>query len=164
MGDETNLVQGGGSILIGSDLGFMKGGWTLTPTAENYYSKVDGIPGDVASRRIKSGFDLAFTLVEITLVNIKMAWDEANASAGVGPFTLDVGLDTLTHQEREIEIYAYVPGGDLFVRTITIDRAVVSAPAELKTSDEEESGLACQFHALYSVTNSRFLEFSDAVA
>jgi len=162
MASKDNLVQGGASVTIGSDLGYLGDGITFAPTLSQYYQKVEGIPMDLGARDTW-GYDISFTLSEITQANMKIAMGIQEAVAGAGPYTLDIVPEAVP-AEMAVVIYSYVPGANMYVRTITASRCVLSAPASLVTKDAEESKLACTFHLLYDVTNTRAALISDAAA
>ena len=162
MADKDNLCQGGAAVLIGSDLGYLGDGITFAPTLSQYYQKVEGIPMDIGARDTW-GYDISFVLSEITQANMKIAMGIQETIAAGPPATLDIVPEAVP-TEQVIVIYSDVPGGDLFLRTITGDRCVLSAPAALVTKDAEESKLACTFHLLYDFTNGWAAQISDAAA
>jgi len=162
MADKDNLCQGGAAVTIGSDLGYLGDGITFAPTLSQYYQKVEGIPMDLGARDTW-GYDISFTLSEITQANMKIAMGIQETIVTGPPATLKVVAEAVP-TEQTIVIYSYVPGGSLFLRTITATRCVLSAPASLVTKDAEESKLACTFHLLYDVSNTRAAIISDAAS
>ena len=161
----NNVVIGGATVTIGSDLGYIKDGITINPTAEHYFVEdVEGYPGRHAAKRIRENYAISFTLIEPTQANIKIGWDVTNAPAGTDPITLEFGSDSVTPQERVLVVTGVVPGVGGFVRTVQFDRAIIEDPGEMKITDFEESKLPVTMTCLYDSTNSRVGQFSDAAS
>ena len=161
----ANIVAGGASVFIVADLGAVKDGITITVAIEHY--KVEGIEGLLTAPkawRTKEEYTIAFTLVEPTRDNIRLAWDVTNTeSAGPDPITLAFGGDSATPNSRVLKVFGIVPGA-AFVRTITFDNTIASAPGETKLTQFQEQSLPCTFVTLWDATNSRLGQFSDATS
>ena len=161
----ANIVGGGASVFIGADLGAVKEGITITVAVEHY--KVEGIEGLLTAPkayRTKEEYTIAFTLVEPTLANVKLAWDVTNAIVTPGPpITLEFGGDSATPQSRVLKVFGIVPG-NVFVRTIQFDNVIASAPGETKLTQFQEQSLPCTYVTLWDAVNSRVGQFSDATS
>lgn len=165
MGNSTNIVVGGASIIHDStDLGYIVDGVTLIVESDMWYGAVEGIPADIVARRTKSSYKFATTLVEPTMANLKIAYDWQNTESGDDPIALDFGGENFVPSTASVEIYGYVPGGDLFTRKITLDSAVAESGGELKNTDADMVKIPVTFKGLYNETNSRVGELSDAAS
>ena len=172
MGASTNITVGGATVNLNvagggaADVGYIKDGVTLTPTVELF--TVDGIEQlltAAAAWRVSEAFEVSFTMVEPTRDLIKAAWDCDNAVAGVGPWTLDFGDNQFTPQATVIVITGKTCGATQYVRTITLDKCVLSGPAPIKFSKGEETNLTVTYMCLYDdVSNNRVGQISDAAA
>ena len=167
MATMANIVIGGGTVKIGSDLGYFKDGISIAPTAEHYFVEgIEGYPGRHRAKRIKEDWSVSFNLIEPTLDNIKLWADVTNAATGGGtvPDVLKFGGDSVTPNERELECGGIVPGGDDYVRTWKFFRAVASGMGETKVTDFEESALPCVYTMMYDSTETAIGQISDAIA
>lgn len=164
MGTPTNIVFGGAAIVIGTDVGYIKDGVSISWSIDLY--QIEGIEGLLTSpvaRRVKEQPTISFTTIEPTLANMKMVWDITNApDAGPDPISMDFGGDSNIPQERELEIHGKVPGATQFQRDIVFDIAVVSAPGEMVITQYGEVAVQSSFVALYDNTNTRLGRFDDA--
>ena len=120
MGDRTNIVVGGATVLIGSDLGFITEGIKLTPTREMFTPEgIESLYGPIKKWLTKEEYAFAFTLMEPINANIKIWLDSTNAEAAGPPKTTDIGHgpggDTGIVTERVLVMTGIVPGGT-FVR------------------------------------------------
>lgn len=164
MGTYTNIVQGGATVTIGSDLGFIADGVTITPSFEMSYGKAEGINAHITARRPLANYDVSFTLLEMTLANFIKAWDIKNSISGSAPATLKFGGENYKPTENVLVVYGYTPGATSYARSVTFQRAVVSSPGEFATKDSDPSNLAMTLHALYYPTGTCVGTFSDAAA
>jgi hypothetical protein len=164
MATYTNIVQGGASVYIGADLGYIADGVAITPSFEMSYGKAEGIPAHITARRPMSNYDASFTLMEMTLENFIIAWNIKNSKVTGPPATLKFGGENFKPTENTLVIYGYTPGATSYARTVTFYRAVVSSPGEFKTSDADPSSVAVTMHGLYHVSNAAVGIFSDAAA
>lgn len=164
MGTPANIVFGGAAVTIGTDVGYIKDGVAISWSVDLY--QVEGIEGLLTSpvaRRTKEQPTIAFTTIEPTLANMKLAWDITNSTSGTDPITLEFGGDSAIPQERVIVVTGIVPG-DVFVRSIQFDVCVLSAPGEMTITQYGEVAVQSSYVALYDTTNSRLGQFSDAAS
>ena len=166
MGTPANIVFGGATVTIGSDIGYIKDGVAISWSIDLY--QVEGIEGLLTSpvaRRTKEQPTVAFTTIEPTLANMKLVWDITHATAGgaPAPVTLKFGGDSSTPQSRVIVVTGVVPGG-VFVRSIQFDVCVLSAPGEMTITQYGEVSVQSSYVALYDTTNTRLGRFSDVTA
>ena len=161
--DSLNYAVGGATVTIGSDLGYIKDGVTVTPSVELYTIEgVEQLLTPAEAYRVSEGWEISFTLCEPTMANLQIAVDCDNTpAAGV----VDIGDNQFTPTKRVIVMTGIVPGGDAYVRTWQFDACVVSGPAEIKFTKGQETNLAVTFMALYDdQTNNRVSELTDATA
>lgn len=168
MGNATNIVAGGASVLIGTDLGYIKDGITITPTRELLLPEnVETLFAPPKAFLTKETYGFTFTLVEPTEANIIFWLDVGNAIAPGPPAILKVGHgpggDLTQPTERVLVVTGIVPGGT-FVRTITCNRAVADAPGEMKITQFEETALPCSFTIIWDSVNTRAFVISDAAS
>ena len=167
MGTKANIVVGGATVLIGSDLGFIKGGIKLTPTREQFTPEdVDSLYGPIKKWLTKEEYAFDFTLMEPTQANIKIWLDSTNApGAGPDPIPLDIGHgpsgDTGVVTENILVMTGIVPG-NIFVRTITVTNAVLETPGEMTIAQSGEASCPIVMTALWDDSNNRFFLISDA--
>lgn len=164
MGTYTNIVQGGASVLITSDLGYISDGVSIAPSFEMSYGKAEGVNAHLTARRTLANYDVSFTLLEMTLENFIIAWNVKNAKVTGPPATLKFGGENFVPTENTLVVYGYTPGATSYARTVTFYRAVVSSPGEFATKDSDPSSLAVTMHGLYHVSNAAVGIFSDAAS
>lgn len=163
----ANIIAGGAKVVIGSDLGAIKDGVTVTPTVElltvDLEQELTPSKAWPTSRR----WTIEFTLCEPTLANIKIAWDVVRAVGGAGPFTLDIGsaeaATDIVLTPRAIILSSIVPG-NVFIRTVFYHACIIETPAPMVFSKRQETNLKQTFTALYDYSQSpdRVGLFSDA--
>jgi len=172
MASSNNIVQGGATVVMGvgtaaTDLGYIKDGLTITPTVDLYLvgEAVEQLTLPVKAYRVSETIEMAFTIIEPTLANIKTAWDIAAATGGTGPITLDIGENQFTPQENILTFTGLVPGATQYVRSITAPVAVVNSPGEMNIGKAEETSLATGVVCLYDDISSNYaLQISDAIS
>jgi hypothetical protein len=159
-GTYTNIVQGGASITIGSDLGYIQGGVTLITNADMYYATVEGINTDLHARNTKQTYEIRTTLVEPTMANLKIAldWSTASATASGGNIN-KFGGGNFKPTERDVVIYGYVPGSGMYARNIEIYRG-----GEITMANAEETRIPIVIHGLYTPSASAVGCLTDAIA
>jgi hypothetical protein len=164
-GTYTNIVQGGASITIGSDLGYIQGGVTLITNADMYYATVEGINTDLHARNTKQTYEIRTTLVEPTMANLKIAldWSTASATASGGNIN-KFGGGNFKPTERDVVIYGYVPGSGMYARNIEIYRGVAVPGGEITMANAEETRIPIVIHGLYTPSASAVGCLTDAIA
>jgi hypothetical protein len=158
---QNNLVVGGATVTIGSDLGAIKDGVTITPSTELLTIDLEQELTPSKAWRMGERFSCEFTLCEPTGANIKIAWDTDNTYTGT-PATLAFGDHQFTPQTRVLVVTGNRPGSGVAARTITFNNAVLETPAPLMFSKRQESNLKCTFTCLYDSGTSRVGQLSDA--
>jgi hypothetical protein len=166
MGEVNNIVAGGASITVGSDLGFIKhgAGVVLTPSCEPLYIKVEGVNTCVAARLPDVSYEISTVLSEPTMANIKLAWSWKNASSTASGSSLAFGGENFVPPISGVTIYGYVPGSGGYTRQIVIDRAMAIPGGELKYTNAEETCIALTMRCIYDSTNSRIGRLVDATS
>ena len=158
----ANVVTGGGIVTIGSDLGYYSEGVEITPSFEHFVVEgLEGLAAPLHARRTSVKYQIAFTLCEPTLENIKIAHDVTTAITAGPPRLLEI--DAAVLQERVLVVLGIVPGA-AYVRTLTFDRSYVSSPGAFKFSDYENTKLPVTLDVLWDYTNSQMGDYSDAAA
>lgn len=137
MGDTANIIVGPATISVeGTDLGFTKDGIKLRMERETVDVAADQVKGLVKKVKSLEKFMVSTTLLETTLENIAIAWDQ------IGPGSFG-GNET---QEVAVVVVGPAPGGA--TRTFTMTRAVSVGESEVTYSREEESALTVEFECL----------------
>ena len=159
----ANIVAGGASVLIGTDLGAIKEGVSLTLTVDTF--TVDLEQEVIATKAFKTRNKLTceFTLCEPTLENIKIGWDVDNAITAGPPRLLSAIDQQFTLQERIIVVTGTTPGYAPFLRTCTLTRAVLETPGVLVFTKAAEQNMKLGFNCLADGT-AKAVTFSDAQA
>lgn len=158
----NNLVAGGATVTIGSDLGAIKDGITVTPTREVLTIDLEQEMTPSKAWNMAEKYTVEFTLCEPTLANIKIAWDCDNTVTVGPPATLNFGDHQFTPQTRVLVITGNRPGATVAARTLTFNNAIMETPAPLVFSKRQESNLKVGFMCLYDSSTSRVGQFSDA--
>jgi hypothetical protein len=170
MGTALNIVAGGAAVTIGSDLGYIKDGITVTPTRELLMPEnIEGLYAPPRSFLTKETYGVTFTLVETDRDNLKLWLDSTNTESGADPIVLDVGHgpsgDVGQPTERVLVIKGLVPGNaPPFLRTITWNQAVADAPGEFKITQFEEAAFPCSFTTIWDQTLNRMFQCQDAAS
>jgi hypothetical protein len=146
--DSANIVKGGATVVIGSDVGAVEGGIRLTPTFDMLYAgdDIEQVIHRIKAWKVNENYQLEFTFSEPQQANIKSAWDNDNTWATGPPATLDFGDNQVDPQEVEISVTGYVSDG---LATITLYRCVLSAPAQIQFAKNEYIKMAVTFDCLY---------------
>ena len=168
---DTNIVWGGATVLISSDLGTLDSGSgvVISFSQENASvgANVEQLTLPVASWRTSEEITIAFTLLEPTLANIVIAVDSDNTITNgtpPAPNTVDIGDNQSALTNRVVVVTGVAPGASKFARTVTAGEAVLQGGTELKFTKGEATALAMTFLCHYESANSRALLFSDATA
>ena len=163
MGDIDNVVIGGSTVLLAlQDIGYIKDGVVIKPTAEHYFVEdVEGFPGRHAAKRIRENYSISFTVIEPTLDNIRRFWDVTNTKAGTDPLTLAFGGDSVDPQIAALYVTGIAPGTSGLTRQVHFDRVMVEDPGEMKITDFAEAAIPVTMTCLYNSTASRIGYFSD---
>jgi len=165
MASYLNIVQGGASITVGSDLGYIRDGVTLVVNAEPYYTSVEGINCHIHARMPQQNYEVRTTLMEPTLANLKIAFDWQTASATAASAAInEFGGDNFKPTERDVKIYGYVPGASAYTRYFQLFRAIAVGGGEVKSAHDEETRLPVVFHGLYYPTSASVGLVSDATS
>ena len=146
--DSTNIVRGGATVVIGSDVGAIEGGIRMTPTIDMLYAgdDIEQVLHRIKAFKVNENYEVSFTMSEPTDANIKSAWDNDNTWAGAGPYTLDFGDNQFDPVEVEISVTGAVSTG---TATVTFYKCVLTAPAEIQFTKAEYTKLAVTFAALH---------------
>ena len=146
--DSTNIVRGGATVVIGSDVGAIEGGIRMTPTIDMLYvgDDIEQTLHRIKAFKVNENYELSFTMSEPTDENIKSAWDNENTWAAGPPATLDFGDNQFDPMEVEISVTGAVSTG---TATVTYYKCVLSAPAEIPFTKAEYTKLPVTFACLY---------------
>ena len=167
--NDAQIVWGGATALIGSDLGSLDSGSGVVISYSSEMvsigANVEQLTLPVASFRTSEEYTMAFTLLEPTLASIKIAVDSDNtisAPGGGSPETVDVGDNQFALTARVVVVTGVAPASGKFVRTVTAPEAVLTGGTEIKFTKAEATSLAMTFLCHYNGTKA--LGFSDATA
>lgn len=163
MATPANIVFGGVTVVISADLGYVKDGVTIAKSEEIYRpSGIETLLTSPVARRVSEEYTITFTLMEPTLENLKLAWDETAAIVGAAPRTINVGGTGATPTESVLVVTGIEPGGT-DIRSITFDKAIAMGPGEHKITQFEEAAFPCTFVTLFKTTaTARLFAISDA--
>lgn len=163
MAGYIELTTGGCTVTVGTDRGYVKsGGATMTPTVELYTANVEQLDTPDRAWCVNRGYELTFTLVEMTQTNIPIGLGTDNSFAAN---SIDIGDNQFEPSYKAISITGKTAGATQYARTLTAYRAVISTPAPIKFSKEEETNLAMTFMLLQdTVTQNCVFDIVDSVA
>ena len=165
MADKYNITQGGGSVTIGSDLGYIDGAVTLNVASEMSYFAPVGVHADVFARNVKATYEVSFTLAEPTMDNLVIVFDWSNGSGtGASGNEVEFGGENMVPTERVVQIYGYVPGSGRYTRYFQLDRAVAVPGSEWSAQDDSPSLVQATFHGLYDTDDTRVGLLVDATS
>jgi len=161
-----NIIQGGASITIGSDLGYLKEGVTMSVASDMVYTRVEGINANVMARNVNQNYEFRTVLAEPTRANLKIAFDWQNASAtAAGSLEINTfGGENFIASANDVKIYGYVPGSAAYTRYIELYRAIAIPNGEVSFADAESTGLPITFAGLYYATSSCVGQLADSTA
>lgn len=136
MGAAANIVVGPATLTFNSvDLGFTKDGVRLRMEREYVDVMADQAKGVVKKEKALERFYVATTLLEHTLANLLMAWDQPTGSLG-----------SPNAQQHQLVVVGLNPNG--LARTFTLPRAISHAEAEVNYGREEETAMEVEFECL----------------
>lgn len=146
MADSDNIIIGPASVSIdGTDVGFTKEG--VRVRMERTYVDViaDQVNGVVKKGRALERMYIATTLLEGTLANVQIAWDQP--TSGVFGYS-----NVCVVHEHQIILSGKSPSCG--TRTWTFYRCVSIAESEYSMSREEENAIPVEFECLKDEDNS----------
>ena len=144
MGSASNIVCGPATISFNSvDLGFTKDGIRVRMEREYLDVMADQVKGVVKKGKTLERVYVETTLLEATLANIYIAWDQTTGSFG----------DPNTN-EQELVVVGPAPPSNSLTRTYTMPKAVSIGEGEQNYSREEETSLEVSFECLKNDSGS----------
>jgi hypothetical protein len=163
MGTAANVVFGGATVTIGSDLGYIKDGLRISKEEEIYYvTGIEGLPTPPAAHRTSMQYTFGGTLIEPTLDNIALVWAATDARGTTT--VLEVGdkneMDITNNLIKSVTFTGIEPGGS-DARTIVAALCTADGPGEMVISDAEEAALPFTFKALYNTSNDYSFTITD---
>lgn len=165
--DAANFAVGGASVTISSGLGYIKSpdGIKFSPSVEMYFAgDVEQLTTPAAAFITDEGFEISFTLCELTQSNIPIALGTDNAFSVGPPDVIKFGDAQTTPVSRVIAATGIEPG-TAFVRTINFYKAVLTGLPEIVFSKTTRQEAALTFTGLYEDTTANAVgNFSDAGA
>lgn len=159
MGTAANVILGPATLSIDTsagtsytDVGFTRDGVTVRMEREYRDVMADQIKGSIQKPRISEKLFVATTLLEATLTNLMIAWDQPTSNlTGTTSLTLGYDDDCVTN-EVSIQIVGFSPSCG--TRTFTIYRAVAISEAAYAMKRDEESAIPVEFECLKDPDNS----------
>jgi hypothetical protein len=156
MATAANIVFGGATVTIGSDLGYIKDGLHLAKEEELYYTRVEGVPTPVSAYRTSLQYSMSGTLIEPTLANIALVFGCTDSTT---PMSMGLAneMDIVNNSlEKAVSFTSVESGGDQDgdVRTIAAAKAVADGPGEMVFTDAEEVSLPFTFKVLWDTTGA----------
>ena len=171
MATPGNIVIGGASITIGSDLGYIKDGLHLSKEEEIYYvTGIEGLPTPPMAHRTSIQYAISGTLIEPTATdanpNIALVYGATDTMGTTGVLSLGLAaeMDITNNLEKAVSIYSIVPN-TAFVRTIAAAKCTADGPGEMVFTDAEEVSLPFTFKVLWDTTGAdQSIIITDAAA
>ena len=150
MADKMKVVRAPATVLIGPsgapvDVGYTQGGTGITKTYDTDPTNADQTRFPLFMNVTSEGYEISFSLLEITATNLRYAWGESDTvSAGS---TLKLGVEADEPLAVEIQVYAKNKDGD-YVK-FTFYSCYLSSPGEMRFSREEEALIESTFTATF---------------
>jgi hypothetical protein len=146
MGDSNNILIGPCAISVdGTDVGFTKDGATVRFEREYVDVIADQAIGLVKKGRALEKMFVSTTLLEATLENLLITWDQPSSNLGGG--TLSLGYnDACNLNEVVLDLTGVAPSCS--VRTFKFYRAVAISEGEYPMKRDEESAIPVEFECL----------------
>lgn len=122
-------AKGAGTLV---EIGHTKGGVSIKHSIENHEMEVDDILTPHRAIPIKTGYEIKFTMAEVTLENLRIALSQPAANLTGTPPDEILAVDGNLGGEVYNQVELVGPGlGTTGVRTIVIWRAVIKEVAEI---------------------------------
>lgn len=155
MGTADNIIIGAPSVITigGVDIGFTQDGLTLRFEREYVDVPADQAVGVVKKARSIEKMFIATTLLEITLNNLRIAWDQPPSNLSGGSATLILGYDNSCDVNEHAIVITGI-GTSCGTRTVTLHRCVSINESEYPMSREEASSISIEFECLKDPSNS----------
>jgi hypothetical protein len=171
MGTPANIVIGGATITIGSDLGYIKDGLHLSKEEEVYYvTGIEGLPTPPMAHRTSLQYSISGTLIEPSILDasphIALVYGGTDTAGTTGVLELGLAaeMDIVNNLEKAVSIMSIVPATE-FIRTIAAARCTADGPGEMVFTDAEEVSLPFTFKVLWDTTGSdQSIIITDAAA
>jgi len=152
MGDYTaeNVIIGLGKISIdGVSLGYTSDGVTLVKNTDRIDKEVDQSYAPVGIHKIRESFELRTQLAEVTLANLKIAWEQTESVVESSPTrTLSWGMNPAV-VEHTLEFIGKSPEG--YDRTFTVYKAVIWEEGEVPHTRDALTVIPITFRILPDV-------------
>jgi hypothetical protein len=166
-----NLVVGNLTVVIGTDVGALKDGATVTPTYTVFNVDIEQETFPSRFWYTDKKFALEFTMCEPTLENIKIAWDLIGAITAGPPRLLDIGTSAgvdFVPTARVIVLTSFTPSatGLLPIRTWNFHKCLLETPGASTITKRQETSLKTTWNCALDTaqTPDRVGQFSEAIA
>lgn len=152
MANSANIVIGPATIYLnGVDIGFTQGGATISNAREYVDVKADQAVGTVKKGRSDEMMKVSFTLLEITLEVLRIAWDQPTANiSGNGYYYLGY-QDSCSINTHTLKLIGKGPGCN--ARSFYFYECIQIGDAEYSMSRENATTLEVEFEVLKSSAN-----------
>ena len=151
MANSANIIIGPATIYLNNtDIGFTMGGVTISNTREYVDVKADQAVGTVKKGRSDETMKVSFTLLEITLTSLRIAWDQPASNVNGSYYYLGYE-DSCTIATHSLKLVGKSPGCG--VRVFNFYECIQIGDAEYSMSRENPTGLEVEFEVLKSSSN-----------
>jgi len=161
MGVVQNIVQGSAEIwLDGVNMGLTYE--AVTQSLEREYTDiiVEQVKGPVATELVMENCSITTTLAEITLTNIKTAWDQS-ASSLIGGTFLSIGTEGGAN-EHTLTIVSKAPKGSTYTyRNFYFFKVVSYETVEIASARGEQTKLAITFKCMKDIANGNMFGYAN---
>lgn len=153
MANSANIIIGPATIYLNNiDIGFTMGGCVISNTREYVDVKADQAVGTVKKGRSDETMTVSFTLLEITLQTLSIAWDQPVGNmSGNGYYYLGYE-DSCSIYTHSLKLVGKSPGCG--VRVFNFFECIQIGDAEYSMSRENPTGLEVEFEVLKSSSNN----------
>jgi len=157
-----NIIIGVGEVSInGTGIGYTGGGVSVTKNEEKIEKEVDQSFSPVGIHKIKETYEVKTTLLEATLANLKIVWDQSNSVTEASPTrTLSWGINTSV-TEFTLIFKGKSPEG--YDRTYSVRKAVVWEVGEIMHIKNDMTAYPVTFRILPDTTVGAGKEYGSIV-
>ena len=160
--NSDNVLVGVGRLSVdGSSVGYTSGGVSLTKASDSFDMEVDQSYAPIGIHKVRESFQIATSLAEATLENLKIVWDQTLAiESGPTTETLHWGMNPDV-VEHTLEFRGKSPSGA--DRTFFARKAVVFEVGDMAHQKDALTLIPVTFRVLPDVTQDAGKEYGYVV-
>ncbi len=157
--DATKILSSPATVMIGPSggtaaaVGYTQGGVTITKTRDTRTIEADQSLYPVEMSITSEGYEISFSLMEVTYANLQKMWDEP----GTGKLGLAAGSNP---SKYEIQIYGNRKDGQQVKWTFY--KCIVTGFENFTFAKDSEGLIGATFTALWDETKNAIGEFAPA--